>query len=351
MDKKTTSRLLAVIILIGIFAMGFIYLNYSGHPSANTVLVSRGDITEGIPFSGIVRAQRQANLGFGSAYPATITKLFTKVGDTVMAGVMIAQLENADVQAQYDQALAGVSSSRLLLDELSSSVKMEKLKLKDLSSNPKKVQQAQVTVTEKSVEVQKAILIGAQAGLRNAQAQLAKMTIRAPFDGVVAKQDVEIGDLVAPGVPIVTLISDKDTFQIETFVSDQDITKITLGDTADVTLDAYGNAVVFKARVATIDLDKTIQNGVSTYRVTFVFYDNDARIKSGMSANIFLVVRENKDVIEIPRTSIMSREGKQFVLVLKDGARQEKEVSTGISGIDGMMEIVSGLSEGELVIK
>ncbi len=351
MNKKIANRLLMAIISIGALAIAFIYLNYSGHPSVGMIQVSRGDVVEGISLSGTVRSQKQADLGFGSAFPATITKLFTKAGDSVKAGAMIAQSENADVQAQYDQVLASVSSARLLLDELNASVKMEKLKLKGLSSNAKKVQKAQVTVTEKSVVVQEATLLGVQAGLRNALAQLQKTIIRAPFDGIVAKQNVEVGDVVAPGVPVATFITGKDIFEIQSFVSEQDVTKIKVGDTADVTFDAYGNSAIFSAQVVAIDPGETTKNGVPTYKVTCVFSGNDDRIKSGMTVNILFKTSKKENVVRVPSTSIISRDGKQLVLVSENGTGQEKEIITGITGVDGMVEIVSGLSEGEYIAK
>lgn len=239
----------------------------------------------------------------------------------------------------------------MLLDKLNASVKVEKLKVKGLGSNDKKVQQAEVTVAEKAVDVQRATLLGAQAGMRNAQAQLAKMTIRAPFDGVIAKQDSAVGDLVTPGAQIITLIMEKDIFEIQAFVSEQDIPKIKIGDTADVTLDAYGNQALFSAKVMEINPGETVQNGVSTYKVTFVFGESDERIKSGMSANIVLKTDEKKNVVEIPHTSIINRDGKQLVLVSMNGSQQEKEVTSGITGIDGMTEIIAGLNSGEYIVK
>lgn len=346
-----TNKLIVIIILAGILASGFIYANYAGHPRLNVVQVSRGDVVQGVSLYGVVKAEKQAELGFENAAPAKITKLFTKPGDAVKAGAIIAQLDNADAQAGFDQASANASSAQLLLDELNKTVKKEKLKLKGLSSNDKKVQQAQVEVTKKSVEVQQAALLAAQAGVRSAQAELAKMIIRAPFDGIIANQDVEVGDLAKPGVPIVTLITNKDIFEIQAFASEQDIAKIKIGDKADVTLDAYGNAIVFAAQVTAIDPGETIQNGAPTYKVTFVFSEGDDRIKSGMNANVLLKTDERKDVVLVPQSSIISRDGKQFVLVSENGTEQEKEVIIGITGIDGMTEIQSGLSLGEYIAK
>lgn len=351
MDKKTTTRLLLVIITIGALAIGYIYSSYAARPNVGTLAVSKGTVIEGVALSGTVKSQAEADLGFENLYPTRITKLSAQVGDTVKAGAVLAQLENADTQAQYAQALANASGAQSLLDELNASVKKEQLKIKGLSSNDKKVQQVQVTVTKRSVDVQKATLLAAQASVKNMQAQLAKGTIRAPFDGIIAKQDASVGDLANPGIPIITLIGDKNVFEIQAFASQQDIPKIKIGATADVTLDAYGNSLVLPAQVQTIDLSETMQGETPTYKVTFVFSDKDGRLKSGMNANVLLKTNEKTDVIAVPKESIINHDGKQFVLVSSNSSQQEKEVTTGIVGIDGLMEIVSGLNVGDTIVK
>lgn len=346
-----TNRLLAAILLLGALAIGFVYYTYAGHPDVGTIQVSKGNVIEGVSLDGTVEAVTHAELGFENVYPAKITKLYAKVGDPVKAGTVIAQMENSDIKAQYDQAVANVSAAHSVLDELNKSVKKEKLKLHDLHSNDKKVQEAQVGIEKKSVDAQEAALLEAQANVRNLEAQLAKSTIRAPFDGIIAKQDVEVGEIANPGVPIVTIIGNQDSFEIQSFVSDQDIAKIKIGDMADVTLDAYGKSTMFKTQIRMIDPGETIQDGIPTHKVTLAFLENDDRIKSGMNANIILKTNEKDGVVEIPEESIINRGDKKIVLVSENGTQHEKEISVGIVGIDHMAEVTSGINVGEYIVK
>lgn len=351
MDKKITNRLLGAILLFGMGAIIYIFFGFSEHTVLKTAQVSRTDVVEGVSLNGTVKAAKEADLGFRNATPATVTKLYTKTGDVVKAGTIIAQVENADFQAQYDQASASVTAAQLHLDELYASVKMEKLKVKGLTSNAKKVQQAQVTVTEKSVAVQQAALLGAQAGLKNAQAQLAKTVLKAPFDGTIAKQTITVGDVVMPGAPAITLVADKDIFETDVFASEQDVAKMHSGDVADVTLDAFGSATVFHAAITTIDTAATIHNGTPVYKVTLVFKEHDARITSGMNANILLTTNAKKNVVAIPETAILNRDGKQFVLISENGVQSERAIQTGIRGMNGMTEVVEGLQGDETIIQ
>ncbi len=351
MDKKMTNRLLAVIVLIGAIAICFIYITYAGRPAVPLTQVSRGSIVSGIALDGTVKGKNEVQLGFENLYPTRIAKLFAKTGDLVKAGTVLAQLENSDAQAQYAQSLAVVTGAQAALDESNKTVKMERLKVDGLSSDAKKVQKAQVEATLKGVAVQKATLLSAQAGVASAQAQLAKTIIKAPFDGIIANQDVQAGDLASPGMPIITLVSDQNTFEIDVLATEQDATKIKIGDMAEATLDAYGKTNVFKAQVETIDPVATVQDGATAYKITLLLSGNDERVKSGLNANVFIGLDEKKDVLEVSQKAIIAEGNKQFVLVFANGVQQKKEIITGIVGADGMVEIVSGLSDGESVVE
>lgn len=125
----------------------------------------------------------------------------------------------------------------------------------------------------------------ARAELDSARAQLSKTTLVSPINGVVSWLDIERGETVTSGKSIVNVISN-DPFKIEVFVPEVDIANIRLGNEASVTLDAYGPDISWKAAVSAIDPAETIVEGVSTYKVTLRLTDSDARIKSGMTANI-----------------------------------------------------------------
>jgi multidrug resistance efflux pump len=69
------------------------------------------------------------------------------------------------------------------------------------------------------------------------------------------------------------------------YVSQIDVTRIAKGDSAEITLDAYGAGKIFPAHVSQVDAAPSIVNGVSAYEVKFSFDSPDASIKTGMTAN------------------------------------------------------------------
>ena len=200
------------------------------------------------------------------------------------------------------------------------------------------------------IRAQEAVVAQARAGVQNAAAQLSKTVIKAPISGTISKLDIKAGEIVAPMVPVVSMISDGQ-FEIETNVSETDIAKIKVADVAKVTIDAYGNDTIFEAAVTAIDPAETLVNGVATYKVTLQFKLNDDRIKSGMTANIKLNSTERQNVLAVLDSSVVTRGTDKFVLINNGTTSPEqRKVVTGIKDTSGYVEVVSGLSEGERVI-
>lgn len=189
----------------------------------------------------------------------------------------------------------------------------------------------------------------AQAEIDKIRAEIQKNTIYAPFDGVVTNIEKEIGEVASQNETVVTMMS-AGIFQIESYVPEVNIALIKAGDEAKVTLDAYGENVLFGAKVISIDPAETIRDGVSTYKVRLQFLENDNRIKSGMTANVSIIIFNKPDVIVVPGGVVFEKDGKNFVQVktLKDTL--EREVILGDVSSLGQVEIISGLEEGEMVL-
>jgi len=140
-------------------------------------------------------------------------------------------------------------------------------------------------------------------------------------------------------------------FQIEANIPEADIAKVKPGQTANVTLDAYGPDVLFHASVVSVDPAETIVDGVPTYKTTFQFEGTDARIKSGMTANIDIQGQMHENVLSVPQRAVVNHNGKKYVTI-KTGKNTTKEVvvSLGLRGSDGAIEITDGLSVGDEVV-
>lgn len=188
-----------------------------------------------------------------------------------------------------------------------------------------------------------------QAEIDKIHAEIKKSTIYAPFDGVVTNVGKEVGEIASSNESVVAMMG-AGIFQIESFVPEVNIALIKLGDEARVTLDAYGENVLFNAKVISIDSADTTRDGVSTYKIKLEFSENDDRVKSGMTANVSIIIFFKPNVIVLPGGVIFEQNGRKFVQVKSREKISNREVVTGNVSSLGQMEIVSGLKDGEIVV-
>lgn len=297
--------------------------------AGNSILVSLRslkDILNMIPINDVLNATEKANLDLAK------NTLNTKIS------VLTAKQKAVEVQKTTNSNSVATAEAALVTANNNLTSAKDGLTLKKAG-----------TAIEQ-IRAQEAQVAQARASVQNAAAQLNKTAIKAPISGVISKLDIKAGEMVSPMAPIVSMISDGQ-FEIETNVSETDIAKVKISDTAKVTIDAYGNDTIFEATVTEIDPTETLVNGVSTYKVTLQFTKNDDRIKSGMTANIKLNSTDRQNVLAVPDSAVVTRGTDKFVLINNGTATPEqRKVETGIKGVNGYLEIISGLSEGERVI-
>ena len=203
--------------------------------------------------------------------------------------------------------------------------------------------------TAEELAAEEAKVRSLEASVLSAETELSKSIIVSPIAGVVTKQDAKTGEIVSANSPLISIISNKQ-FEIEANIAEADIAKVKVGDTARVTLDAYGSEVQFEAKIVEMDPAETLIEGVPTYKTTFQFIKEDNRIKPGLTANIDVLANRANDVIYIPVRTIYTQDGNKTVRVLAGENVEEVIVKTGLRGSDGNIEIVEGLKEGDKVI-
>jgi HlyD family secretion protein len=213
------------------------------------------------------------------------------------------------------------------------------------------ISEAEAELSERSVgqTIARAELAKAEAEVARIRSELSRRVLRAPFAGVVTAVDVEKGGAVSLSDIAVSLIS-ADDLEIESFIPEINISGLAIGDPVSVTLDAYGDAMQFPAHVASIDPAETIRDGLSTYRVKIHFDTKDERVRSGMTANLVITTDARQGVIAIPQGLIAEENSRKFVTVLSGGKRETRTVTTGAVSSLGTIEILSGLSAGDIVV-
>jgi HlyD family secretion protein len=140
--------------------------------------------------------------------------------------------------------------------------------------------------------------------------------------------------------------------EIKANISENDIAKITINNKASVTLDAYPEDE-FEAVVSVIEPAATIVSGVPRYGVVLLITGETTKIKVGMTANALIATKIKSGVIAAPTSYIKIKGNTGLVNKLSvDGkSSQEITVKTGIRDNEGNIEILEGLSEGDILVK
>jgi HlyD family secretion protein len=207
----------------------------------------------------------------------------------------------------------------------------------------------QIAGQQAQVNQARAILSGQYASVQAIQAQLAKTAIRSPIDGIVTEQRAKVGEIIMPSTPVVSVMSDS-KFQIEANIPEVDIAKLKVDNVATLTLDAYGDEK-FDGRIIKINPAEKIVEGVPTYKITLQFDKDDARIKSGLTANIDILTDKRENIVIVPQRAVLYQDDGQFIRILKDdGVVREIEAKLGLRGSNGKIEVLSGVNEGDNVI-
>jgi RND family efflux transporter MFP subunit len=202
--------------------------------------------------------------------------------------------------------------------------------------------------TLQDIEAQKAAVLQAQVAVSSTRIAFDNASLKAPFAGIVRNLTMKVGQVVAPGAPVVS-ITNNSGLKIEAYISEIDVGKIQEGSKANITLDAYGAGTIFPGMVTTIDTAETIISLSPAYKVTLHFTVPDSRIRAGMTANAHIIVAEHDNAIEVPSRLVVGDNNQNFVLVRNGNTVEQKPVTLGITSDDGMVEVISGLAVGDTI--
>jgi HlyD family secretion protein len=196
-----------------------------------------------------------------------------------------------------------------------------------------------------------------QAQVRQAQASLSQIrnlisqkSIVSPIDGVITSLSFEKGEIVSPGQLAIAMNS-LANFEIKSNIVESDIKKVKIGDPADITFDAFGEESVWNGRVVKIDPAQTVVQGVVYYTTTIALSGDDSQIKSGMTANLDIETDRHSDAVIIPIRSFKEAGGKKTAQLLENkNQMKEVEITTGLKDENGLIEVLSGLKEGQTIV-
>jgi multidrug efflux pump subunit AcrA (membrane-fusion protein) len=280
---------------------------------------------------------------------SAVAALLSDAAALINRAVPSASASQATLDSYASSVATGRSSVNSALTGLTSAQTAQKNTVSALDNAKKTLALKQAGPVQADIDAQAAVVAAAQADVQNAQAQLGKTRIVAPFSGIVTDVEAEVGKIVSPNASEVSMIS-AGVLQIETYIPEVSIVNVQVGQSASVTLDAYGADILFDAAVVAIDPAETVKSGVSTYKTTLQFAAADARIRPGMTANVSITTGVIPQAVAIPQGAIYERDGTHYVQILSDKKSVERAVVLGSNSPVGSVVISSGLSEGDTLI-
>ena len=208
----------------------------------------------------------------------------------------------------------------------------------------------QDAVSQSEFDEARANYEAAEARVHEQQALLDKKTIRAPFSGVLGLRQVDLGQYIGVGTPIVG-INMLDPIQVDFTLSERDFPRIAVGNRVEVEVAAYpGERFVGEVMA----LDSSVVPESRTFRVRARLDNPDLKLRPGMFANVHAYRDRIDEVVAVPRTAISYNTYGDFVfVVVEDGGDltvQRRTVTTGRVR-DGEVEIVDGLNAGTRIVE
>jgi HlyD family secretion protein len=385
--------------------------------------VTRRTIIETVKASGQVYPEVEVKIS--PDISGEITELPYKEGDSVRKGAVLARiyadiyaLQRDEASSQVNQQQASVANSEAALEALNANLNQAKQAYdRNKALYDQKViskaefeqyettlrsAQANYNAAQQNIRSLKASVQAAQTGLSKANKDLGRTTLVAPMDGVISSLRVKKGERVAGnsfnvGTEMMT-VADLSVMEVRVDVGENDIVKVGIGDSADVTVDAY-NARKFKGIVTRIASSTTTSAGSATsnevtnyevrIRLDHTSYQDLEKpgrfpFRPGMSATADIKTMRKNNVISVPITSVNARvkgsdqtiadkkkeasnnkdqeesQDNQFTVddneleevafvLLPDNKVKKITVKSGIQDLN-YIEVTSGLKEGDQVV-
>ncbi|MEK7608391.1 MAG: efflux RND transporter periplasmic adaptor subunit [Patescibacteria group bacterium] len=286
-----------------------------------------------------------AGLILAKAHLFTIANFLNRLSDAVQAAQRVPTDTIAIYKTNVNAARTKVSTSLTSVVNTIDEVSADRIALEQSQNN---LALSRAGSSFEAVAAQSAKVEQARARVAQISAQLQKNTLYAPITGIVTKVDVRKGEIVAPNKNIVSLISDT-KFQIEANVPEVDIAKVSVGDAVKITLDAFTREV-FPGKVGIVEPAETIIDGAVNFKIKIFFENFDERVKSGFTANLDIQTDVKENALLLPQSAIIQNDNGVFVRKVVGQTTEDVSVTLGVRGSNGMVEIVSGVSDGEEVV-
>ncbi len=326
--KKTVY--ISAIILVAVLVSGyFLFVKRNSHKyDFRFDKVSKGDLTVYVTATGTISAVISVDVG--TQVSGIVTKLYADFNSVVKAGQVVAKIDTTFLYQSLKDAEASLDRAKAQYADSKRTYEREK-GLYDKGLESEMNYSAALTAYESN----NAALKQAYAALDRAKINLAYATIYAPIDGVVVNRAVNVGQTVAASFSsptLFTIANDLRKMQIQTTVDESDIGRVSIGQEAAFTVDAYAEDK-FTGTVSQIRLaPQSIQNVVN-YIVIIDVNNAQLKLMPGMTANVKILVASAYDVMRVSNMALRFQPPSDIIDTT--GMRSFTSGSTGGGGQNG----------------
>ena len=346
MKIDRNKKIIAVVILLLVVSSFF----YDGAEEAIKVLAVKPEIktveqTVSNTRAGTIDACRRSKMS--PAMGGQIATLAVEEGDMVEKDQILLELWNKETKARVKAAERSAEQTCIISAKAQRDAdRTNELFAKGLASEEAK--EAAVTNAESGL----AACNAAKAQVEVSKASLERTQLIAPFGGIVAEIEGELGEYVTPspvGVatkPTLDLI-DNTCIYIKAPIDEIDAPEVIAGLKSRITMDAFGQkefpSTVRRVAPYVLDLEKQAR----TVEIEAVFDNPQEFLLPGYSADITIVIDTSEETLSIPSQAVMS--GNSVYLINSDGTISTKEIEVGLSNWQ-LTEVLSGLSIDDQIV-
>lgn len=207
------------------------------------------------------------------------------------------------------------------------------------------------------LDLAQADVLSAEGQVQSAQAAYENTIIRAQAGGTITAVNLKLGE-VAQAQKEAIVLKDVDHLYLEVNINESNIVKVQLGQKVTFTIDSFGKNTPFEGEVIHIDPGATTNDGIVNYKIKVSIQgtgDSAAlvrQIRPGMNADVTILLNKKENVLVVPQLAVVRHDDKTYVRVVTDEKTkkyEEHEVTLGMEGDGNLVEVTSGLHEGEAI--
>lgn len=276
--------------------------------------------------AGMLSTTTEIKLGFKTG--GLVRQVSIREGALVKRGEVLAVLDLSEIDAQVNQARIGLEKAE-----------------RDLN-RARNLYRDSVATLEQFQNASSAYEL-AQSQKRIADFNLEHSRIKAPANGRIQKILVEPNELIAPGHPAILFASTESDWVVRVALTDKDIVKFSLGDSARVEMDAFPD-ITFQAKIT--ELGAIADPVTGTYEAELRILRANSQFRSGFISRAYIFPTQSSNAAMVPLEALLEASDKRaIVYVYKEGELSRRRIRTGRI-VDDLIMVTEGLEPGELVV-